>query len=233
MALQKQTISENMVQVGVMGNQKNVPQTIEWTIEHHKLFVDLLLQSGGFEKVRAFILKRMMKTVKGLTWSAALDHSRQLEQLQKQTQSVLLRRPPRKPSCKLSVLVDDLVRDLEGLIMERKLSTWTLEHHKHVVDALAKVGGLDMANPMEKTAVRVLRLMEEERRQGLTARMVTKHLIGLRYLQRRTQEAIVKAAENKAKHGCSVRRPKKVKVGRKKNNNRPAECHGLSNHTLA
>ena len=161
-----------------------------------------------------------MKTVKGLTWSVALGHSRHLESLQRQTQSALTqsalsRPPPRKSSSDLRVLVEDLVRGLEGLTMERnKLSTWTLDHHKRVVDALAKVGGFDMASPMEKTAVRVLRLMEEERRQGLTVRMVTKHLIGLRVLQKRTQEAIDKAAGNKARQGCSVKRSKRVKLGR-------------------
>lgn len=222
-----------MVQVGVMENQKKVPQTTEWTLEHHKLFVDLLLQSRGFEKVRAFIVRKMMKTVKGLTWSAALGHSRHLESLQRQTQSALARRPPRKSSSDLRVLVEDLVRGLEGLTMERnKLSTWTLEHHKRVVDAVAKVGGLDMASPMEKTAVRVLRLMEEEHRQGLTVRMVTKHLIGLRFLQKRTQEAIDKAAGNKARQGCSVKRSNKVKLGRRENNNGKKECHGLSDRML-
>lgn len=57
-----------------------------------------------------------------------------------------------------------MVRDLKGLNMEPKLSTWTLEHHKLVVDAVTKLDGLDVAKPMETLAIAVLRVMEEERR---------------------------------------------------------------------
>ena len=53
------------------------------------------------------------------------------------------------------------MRDLKGLNMEPKLSTWTLEYHKRIVDAVTKLGGLDVAKPMEKLAVAVLRVMEE------------------------------------------------------------------------
>ncbi|KAK9913433.1 hypothetical protein M0R45_037250 [Rubus argutus] len=104
---------------------------------------------------------------------------------------VVAKRSRRKPCCKLCVLVDDMVRDLKGLNMEPKPSTWTPEHHKRVVDAVTKLDALDVAKPMEKLAIAVLRVMEEERRQGLLW-ILTKHLRRLSDLREELKRPLLK-----------------------------------------
>ncbi|KAL6123754.1 hypothetical protein ACLB2K_076272 [Fragaria x ananassa] len=147
-------------------------ESTEWTLEHHKTFVDVVIRLGGFNKVGTprSVLAEMMNNVKGLSQRTLVHHMVLFQPLNKRTHLSLGRRS--QPAC--SDPYQSLVNDFEGLQVacpKRLFSSWTVEHHKRVVEAVTKLGGLSKATP---TAV--LRLMDEERRQGLTVRILRRHL---------------------------------------------------------
>lgn len=170
--------------------------SIEWTMEHHKKFVDIVVGLGGFSKIGTprIVVAEMMNTVEGLSQRTLVHHMVLFQLLNKRTQLSLGRRTtqPKQPS---SDSYQSLVSNFEGLHVappKRLLFSWTVEHHMRVVEAVTKLGGLSKATP---TAV--LRLMEEERRQGLNVRTLKRHLSGLRYLQKKTQKTIHESSQGR------------------------------------
>lgn len=166
-------------------------------MEHHKKFVDIVVRLGGFSKIGTprIVVAEMTNTVEGLSQRTLVHHMVLFQLLNKRTQLSLGRRTtqPKQPCSDHSF--QSLVSNFEGLHVappKRLLSSWTVEHHMRVVEAVTKLGGLSKATP---TAV--LRLMEEERRQGLNVRTLRRHLSGLRYLQKKTQKTIHESSQGR------------------------------------
>lgn len=101
-------------------------------------------------------------------------------------------RMPKKIDDSLSA--DQMMRALEGLNvnsdgnnnrgrMKEYFSSWTLELHKKLVEAVIQLGGLEKAIRAGGPCG-ILRLMDEERRRGLTEQMVKRRLWKLMNLQR-------------------------------------------------
>lgn len=155
------------------------PRMFEWTMEHHKLFLDTFILLGSdYKKAGVFeVLRAELLTLAGCCCTSffLVNHFMLLEELQRKSESLFCN------SNKISI---------KGLYVApiKLSSSWTLEHHRRVVEAVIQQGGLSNSKATPKA---VLKLMaEEDRRQGLTARMISHHLSGLSRLQKETQRLI-------------------------------------------
>lgn len=155
------------------------PRMFEWTLEHHKQFLDTFILLGSdYKKAGVFeVLRAELLTLVGCCCTSffLVNHFMLLEELQKKSESIFCN------SNKVSI---------KGLYVApiKLSSSWTLEHHRRVVEAVIQLGGLSNSKATPKA---VLKLMaEEDRRQGLTARMISHHLSGLSRLQKETQRLI-------------------------------------------
>ena len=155
------------------------PRMFEWTLEHHKRFLDtFILLDGDNKKVGLCpVLRAELLTLVGCCCGSLflVSHFILLSELQKKSESLFCN------SNKVS---------LKGLYVApiKLSSSWTLEHHRRVVEAVIQLGGLSNSKATPKA---VLKLMaEEDRRQGLTARKLSHHLSELSRLQKEAQRLI-------------------------------------------
>ncbi|KAL6211269.1 hypothetical protein ACLB2K_016496 [Fragaria x ananassa] len=165
-----------MSRFGVEGNRGGTMTPIsEWTLEQLKQFLDTSIFLGGDkEKVGVHtVLKAEVLSLAGCSCRTFFPdfHITSLEILQRRSQALFSS--------------DEVTLDSLYVAPKNMSSSWTLEHHRRVVRAVIQLGGL---NSSKTTAEAVLKLMDEEdRRQGLTTKMIEHHLVGLYGLQKETQ----------------------------------------------
>lgn len=171
----------------------------EWTLEHHKLFLDAAVGLGlnDFKNdatpaaTRVLIVELMSKNSTRDTKKirflrpVLIHHMREFQRMQKKIDD--------------SLSGDQMMRAFEGLNvnsdgnnnggrMKEYFSPWTLELHKKLVEAVIQLGGLGKAiRPGGPYGI--LRLMDEESRRGLTEQMVKRRLWKLMDLQKKTRRA--------------------------------------------
>ncbi|KAL6218167.1 hypothetical protein ACLB2K_011383 [Fragaria x ananassa] len=160
----------------VEGNRGGTMTPIsEWKLEQHKQFLDTFILIGG-DKEQVGVhtaLKAELLSLAGCSCRTFFPdfHITSLEILQRRSQALFSS--------------DEVTLDSLYVAPKKMSSSWTLEHHRRVVRAVIQLGGL---NSSKTTAEAVLKLMDEEdRRQGLTAKMIEHHLVGLYGLQKETQ----------------------------------------------
>ncbi|KAL6284764.1 hypothetical protein ACE6H2_015693 [Prunus campanulata] len=179
------------------GEQRNYQRTpqrrsvekIEWTLEHHKQFVDTMIRLE-LDDLRVRTARRTILIVELMNneafrlfpRSTLLTHISNFQRFQK-----FSARGFQKTSAH-----NALMGDFERLNINKKKDeekegdmsfSWKLEHHKKFVEAVIQ---LELGR-VKVTRMGILKIMEEEHRQGLTVRALAKHLLGLMVLQKKTQ----------------------------------------------
>lgn len=192
---------------------------IAWTLEHHKHFVDTVdrLGLGDFNSRKlpdriGILMVELMNSaeMEGHKRSTLVQHIEGFHRLQKKTHESLSSSSSGSVSDHVKGLME-ITENFGGLNINTPckklacskecLSSWTLKHHKRLVEVVMELGGLRKANPKD-----VLRLMEEERRQGLTIRTVKRHFWQFRDLQNKTQRKIIYCSKAKIiKEECARR----------------------------
>ncbi|KAI5335655.1 PREDICTED: PRUPE_2G229300 [Prunus dulcis] len=170
--------------------QRRSVETIEWTLEHHKQFVDTMIRLE-LDDLRIRTARRTILIVELMNnealrlfpRSTLLTHISNFQRFQK-----ISARGFQKTSAHSA-----LMRDFERLNINKKKEeeekeddmsfSWKLEHHKKFVEAVIQ---LELGQ-VKVTPRGILKLMDEKHRRGLTARAVAKHLWGLKVLQKKTQ----------------------------------------------
>ncbi|CAB4270723.1 unnamed protein product [Prunus armeniaca] len=164
--------------------QRSRVEAIEWTLEHHKQFVDTMnrLCLGDLTvrtPRRTILIVELMnnEAFRLIPRSTLLRHIKLFERFQ---------------SCQKASSHSDLMRDFERLNInkEEDLSfswtpkylsfSWTPVYHEDLVEAVIQLGGLGKA-----TAKGILKLLEHHR--DLTVQAVSYHLSGLKNLQKMTR----------------------------------------------
>ncbi|KAH0987970.1 hypothetical protein GBA52_015147 [Prunus armeniaca] len=178
--------------------QRTSVETIEWTLEHHKQFVDTMIRLQ-LDDLRIRTARRTILIVELMNneaWrlfprSTLLTHISNFKRFQK-----IPSRGFQKSSAHSA-----LMRDLERLNINKKEEekeddmsfSWKLEHHKKFVEAVIQ---LELGR-VKVTPKGILKVMDEKHRRGLTVRTVAKHLLGLMVLQKKTQ---ISHAQTKLSH---------------------------------
>ncbi|CAB4277889.1 unnamed protein product [Prunus armeniaca] len=177
--------------------QRTSVETIEWTLEHHKQFVDTMIRLQ-LDDLRIRTARRTILIVELMNneaWrlfprSTLLTHISNFKRFQK-----IPSRGFQKTSAHSA-----LMRDLERLNINKKEEkeddmsfSWKLEHHKKFVEAVIQ---LELGR-VKVTPKGILKVMDEKHRRGLTVRAVAKHLLGLMVLQKKTQ---ISHAQTKLSH---------------------------------
>ncbi|CAL9019350.1 unnamed protein product [Prunus brigantina] len=158
----------------------SVETIIQWTLEHHKQFVDTMIRLQ-LDDLRIRTARRTILIVELMNnealrlfpRSTLLTHISNFNRFQK------------IPSHSA------LMRDFERLNINKKEEekeddvsfSWKLEHHKKFVEAVIQ---LELGQ-VKVTPKGILKLMDKKHRRGLTVRAVAKHLLGLMVLQKKTQ----------------------------------------------
>ncbi|KAI5346333.1 PREDICTED: PRUPE_2G229300 [Prunus dulcis] len=170
---------------GLERNYQRRPQTqrrsrveaIEWTLEHHKQFVDTMnrLYLGDLTvrtPRRAILIVELMnnEALRLIPRSTLLHHIGLFQRFQSN-----------QKASSHSVLTRDFERLNINKEEEQDLSfSWTPVYHEDLVEAVIQLGGLGKA-----TAKGILKLLEHHR--GLTVEAVSYHLSMLKDLQKMTQ----------------------------------------------
>ncbi|CAL9007980.1 unnamed protein product, partial [Prunus brigantina] len=170
---------------GLERNDQRRPQTqrrrrveaIEWTLEHHKQFVDTMN--------RLCLGDLTVRTPRRTILIVELMNNEALRLIPRSTLLHHIFLFQGFPSYEKASAHSVLMRDFERLNInkeeEEELSfSWTPEYHEKLVEAVIQLGGLGKA-----TAKGILKLVEHHR--GLTVRAVKYHLSRLNDLQKKTQ----------------------------------------------
>ncbi|KAL6290885.1 hypothetical protein ACE6H2_008395 [Prunus campanulata] len=158
---------------GLERNYQRRPQTqrrsrveaIEWTLEHHKLFVDAM--------IRLDLGDLTVRTPRRTILMVELMNNEAFRLIPRSTLLLHIFHFQRfRSNQKASAHSEEEEEDLAF--------SWTPEYHEKLVEAVIQLGGLGKA-----TAKRILKLVEHHR--GLTVPAVKYHLSKLKDLQKRTQ----------------------------------------------
>ncbi|BFG22618.1 hypothetical protein CerSpe_088920 [Prunus speciosa] len=171
---------------GLERNYQRRPQTqrrsrveaIEWTLEHHKLFVDAM--------IRLDLGDLTVRTPRRTILMVELMNNEAFRLIPRSTLLLHIFHFQRFRSNQKASAHSVLMRDFERLNINKKEEeedlafSWRPEYHEKLVEAVIQLGGLGKA-----TAKRILKLVEHHR--GLTLPAVKYHLSELKDLQKRTQ----------------------------------------------